>query len=151
LTADSEITVEELRMVKDGNETADGMRKRTARIQLNRGRILVLVGEPGAGDLQVIVAAHNVTVSPDSACLFSVSTDGASTRVTCARDEVSAFVAPDAPVTIAAGYFQQWPAGNRKPLMAAQNAAAQVDVMESMDAGERLLDEAVGLQNRRPF
>src|SRR5438128_7098981 len=38
LTGDSEITVEELKLVKDGNETADGMRSRSARIRLNRGR-----------------------------------------------------------------------------------------------------------------
>src|SRR5213593_1679820 len=42
LSGDSEIYIEELRIAKDGNETAGGMRDRCARIRLNRGKIIVL-------------------------------------------------------------------------------------------------------------
>src|SRR5439155_4604884 len=42
LSGDSEIRIEELRIAKDGNETADGMRDRSARIRLNHGKIIVL-------------------------------------------------------------------------------------------------------------
>src|SRR6267143_3257101 len=41
LSGDSEIKIEELRIVKDGNETDGGMRDRIARIRLNRGKIIV--------------------------------------------------------------------------------------------------------------
>ena len=151
LTADSEITVEELKLIKDGNETADGMRNRSARIRMTRGRILLLFSKPDTSGSHLAVLAHHVTVNPDSSCLFSVWSDGTSTRVTCARDKVIAFSAAEAPVTIAAGYFQQWPAGGLKPLVAAETAAGQIDVRDSIEAGERLLEQAVRLQNRRPF
>ena len=151
LTGDSEITVEELKVVKDGNETADGMRNRSARIRLNRGRILILFSQPDTGGSHVAVVAHDVTVSPHADCLFSISSDGATTRVTCARNKVSVFVAADPRVEIGAGYFQQWPAGGPKPLIATGDAAAQIDIADSIEAAERLLDQAMRLQNRRPF
>ena len=62
LTGDSEITVEELKVVKDGNETADGMLNRSARIRLNRGRILILFSQPDTSGSNVTVVAHGVTV-----------------------------------------------------------------------------------------
>jgi hypothetical protein len=117
---------------------------------LNRGRILILFSKPDTSGSHVAVFAHDVTVSPDSGCLFSVWSDGASTRVTCARDKVTAFSAAEAPVAIAAGYFQQWPPRGPKPLLAAENAPAQIDIKDSIEAGERLLEQAVRLQNR-PF
>jgi hypothetical protein len=151
LAGDSEMTIEELKIVKDGNETAGGMRNRTARVRLNRGKIVLLFSQPNTSELQVAVTAHGVTVTPDSDCLFSVWTDGASTRVTCARNTVNAFAASLAPVAIAAGYFQRWPTAGPKPLAADQNAAAQIDIRESVEAAERLLDQAASLQNRCPL
>src|SRR5438552_4470916 len=40
LSGDSDINIEELKVTKDGNETAGGMRDRSARIRLNRGKII---------------------------------------------------------------------------------------------------------------
>ena len=71
--------------------------------------------------------------------------------MTCARNKVSVFVAADPGLEIGAGYFQQWPAGGPKPLIATGNAAAQIDIADSIEAAERLLDQAMRLQNRRPF
>src|SRR5450759_4263209 len=49
LSGNSEIKIEELRIAKDGNETAGGMRERSARIRLSRGRIVVLFSpSPGS-------------------------------------------------------------------------------------------------------
>src|SRR5438046_1056566 len=42
LSGDSDINIEELKVPKDGNETAGGMRDRSARIRLNRGKIINL-------------------------------------------------------------------------------------------------------------
>ena len=147
---DSEIKVEELRMTKDGNQTAGGMRDRSARIRLIRGKIIVLLNRSYTSKSQFAITTRQVTVNPDSDCLFCLWTDGATTRVTCARGEVTAPADTQPPAAIAAGYFQHWPRPSKEPLAAARDAAAQADVMESLEAGEELLDQAAGWENRRP-
>jgi hypothetical protein len=151
LSAGSEMTIEELKVVKDGNDTADGMRNRSARVRLNRGKILILFSRSSRGGLQVAVSTNQVTATPDSDCLFSVWTDGARTRVTCARDKVSASDGAHSHVAINAGFFQNWPQTAPKPLQAAGNADAQLDIREAIEAERQVLDEASALQNHRPF
>jgi len=150
LSADSEMTIEELQVVKNGNDTSDGMRNRSARVRLNRGKILILFSRSSTGGLQVAVSTNQVTASPDSDCLFSVWSNGARTRVTCARDKVSASDGAQRHV-VTAGYFQNWPQTAPKPLQAAGNADAQLDIREAIEAERQVLDEASALQNHRPF
>src|SRR5438128_8160559 len=138
LSGDSEIKIEELKITKDGNETAGGMRDRTARIRLNRGKIIVLFSPSDRSASQFAIKARQLTIKPDSDCLFCVRTDGTTTRVTCAKGEVNASADGQSPVTIAAGYFQQWPTARTEPLLAADDATAQIDVTESLETGERL-------------
>jgi hypothetical protein len=83
--------------------------------------------------------------------LFCVWTDGTTTRVTCARGEINASADAQPPVTIAAGYFQKSPTTGKEPLAAADDAAAQIDITESLEIGEQLRDQALGWQNRRPL
>jgi hypothetical protein len=151
LSSDSEIKIEELRIVKDGNETAGGMRDRTARMRLNRGRIIVLFSPSDKSGSQFAIEARQLTVKPDSDCLFSVRTDGTTTRITCAKGKVNVSGPTQASVTIAAGYFEQWPTASAKPIAAADDASAQIDVTDSLEAEEQLLDEASRWQNRRPL
>jgi len=151
LSGDSEIKIEELRIVKDGNETAGGMRDRVARIRLNRGKIIVLFSPSDKSGSQFAIKTRQLTVKPDSDCLFCVRTDGTTTRVTCAKGKINVSGEAQAPVTIAAGYFAQWPTASAKPIAAADDATAQIDVTESLEAGERLLDEAFRWQDRRPL
>src|SRR4051812_46284158 len=42
VSGDSELKIDELKLIKDGNETGDAMRERIARIELRRGGIVVL-------------------------------------------------------------------------------------------------------------
>jgi hypothetical protein len=151
LRGESEIKIEELRIVKDGNETAGDMRDRIARIQLIRGKIIVLFSTTDLSASQFMLKTRQLTVKPDSDCLFCVRTDGTTTRVTCAKGKINVSGEAQAPVTIAAGYFAQWPTANTKPIAAADDATAQIDVTESLEAGEQLLDEASRWQNRRPL
>jgi hypothetical protein len=149
LSGDSEIKVEELRITKDGYETADDMRERRARIRVIRGRLIILFI---AGDTSgFVVTAPGVTVKPAADCLFSVWTDGSSTRVTCAKEKVIASPDDKPPVTIAVGYFQRWPTGRNEPVVAASDVGAQIDIKESLQAGDRLLDQASSWQKRGPF
>ncbi len=151
LSSNSEIKVEELRITKDGNETAGDMRERRARIRIIRGRLIVLFIPSDRNASGFVIKAPGVTVKPDSDCLFSVWTDGTTTRVTCAKEKVIASADGQPPVTIAVGYFRCWPRGRNEPVVAASDASAQIDITESLQAGDRLLDHASSWQKCRPF
>ena len=151
LSGDSELKVEELRITKDGNETADDMRERRARIRVIRGKLIVLFIPSDRNASGFVITAPGVTVKPDSDCLFSVWTDGTATRITCAKEKVIASADGQPSVTIAVGYFQRWPTGRNEPVVAASDASAQIDITESLQAGDRLLGQASSWQKRRPF
>jgi hypothetical protein len=151
LPGNSEIKIDELRLAKDGNETAGGMLERRARIRLTRGRVSVLFSRSDISASQFTVATSQATLTPDSDCLFSVWTDGTTARATCGRGEVSASAGGQALVKIAAGYFHQWPTAAKEPIAATGDAAAQMDIRTSFEAEKELLDEAAGWQNRRVF
>ena len=147
LAGDSEIKIDELSITKDGNQTAGGMHARTARVRLSRGKVIVLFTPSDNSASQFAITTGQLTIKPDSDCLFCVWTDGKTTRVTCTKGTVNA----QARVTIAAGYFQEWPLTRDAPFAATENASAQIDVTKSLEAEPRLEDEASAWQNRRPF
>jgi hypothetical protein len=151
LSGESEINIQELKITKDGNETAGGMGDRSARIRLDRGKIIVLFSPSDNSPSQFVITTRELTIKPDSDCLFCVRTDGTTTRVTCAKGKVNASTDRQSPVTIAAGYFQQWPTARKEPIPAAEDATAQIDITESLEAGERLEDQASRWLNRRPL
>jgi len=149
LSGDSEIHIEELKITKDGNDTSGDMRDRTGRIRLNRGKIIVLFIPSDRLASQFVITASELTIKPDSACLFCVRTDGTTTRVTCAKGNINVSAEAHPSVTIATGYFQEWPNKRAKPVAAADDATAQIDIVESLESGERLQDEAAAWLNRR--
>ena len=151
LSSDSEIKIEQLRITKDGNETGFDMRDRNARIVLSRGKIFVLFSPSNTSASQVVIKAGQLTINPGSDCLFCVGTDGTTTRVTCASGDINASSDAQSPVTIAAGYFQQWPTARTQPGLATDDANAQIDITASLQAGGRLQDAMSRLQYRRPF
>ncbi len=151
LSSDSEIKIDELSITKDGNQTAGGMRDRTARIRLNRGRVIVLFVPTDRSGSQFAVTTGQLTIKPDSDCLFCVWTDGKTTRLTCAKGKITASADAQTPVTIAAGYFQEWPTTRKAPVPATEDASAQIDITESLEAEQRLQNEGSAWQNRRPF
>ena len=149
LAGDSEIHIEELKITKDGNDSAGGMRDRTGRIRLNRGKIIVLFIPSDRLASQFVITASELTIKPDSACLFCVRGDGATTRVTCAKGNINVSAEAHPPVTIAAGYFHEWPNKRAKPVPAVDDATAQIDIADSLESGDRLQDEAAAWLNRR--
>jgi hypothetical protein len=151
LSGNSEIKIEDLRLTKDGNETAGGMVDRRAWIRVNRGRIVSLFSESDKNASEFRVTTGQVMLRPDSDCLFSVWTDGTTSRATCGRGEVSAPAGAQLPVKIAAGYFSQWPTASKEPIAATADAGAQMDIKTALDVEPELLDQAAGWQNRRVF
>ena len=151
LSGNSEIKIEDLRLTKDGNETTGGMLDRRAWIRLNRGRIVSLFSQSDKNASEFRVTTGQVTLRPDSDCLFSVWTDGTTTRATCGRGEVSASADAQPPVKIAAGYFSQWPTASKEPIAATADARAQMDIKTALDVEPELLDQAAGWRNRTAF
>ena len=151
LSSDSEIKIEQLSITKDGNETGPDMRDRKARIVISRGKIFVLFSPSERSASQVVIKAGQLTIKPDSDCLFCVGTDGTTTRVTCAKGDINASAEAHSPFTIAAGYFQQWPTERSQPGVATDDANAQIDITGALEAGGRLQDAMSRLQDRRPF
>jgi hypothetical protein len=151
VSANSEIKIEDLRLTKDGNETAGGVLDRRASIRLNRGRIVSLFSHSDRSASEFNVTAGQVTLRPDSDCLFSVWTDGTTSRIACGRGEVNASADAQPPMKIAAGYFSQWPTASKEPIAAIADASAQMDIKTTLDVEPELLDQAAGWRNRRVF
>jgi hypothetical protein len=147
----SEIKIEQLTMVKDGNETSDGLRDRSARIRLQGGKIIVLFYGGDRPPSRFAVTTRDLTITGDSGSLFAVWTDGTKARVSCVRKNVVASAGAQPAITASAGYFLRWPASNTKPLATADDASAQIDVNDSLQAGEQLESEWSAWQDHRPF
>jgi hypothetical protein len=151
VSGNSEIKIEELNLTKDGNETAGGMLDRSARVQLSRGRVSILFRRSDTSGSHFALVTKQTIISPNSDCLFSVWTDGSTTRATCARGELSGASDAQTPVRIVTGYFHQWPTAAREPLAASDEGGAQIDVMASLEAENELLNQAASWQNRHVF
>jgi len=144
LSENSEIKIEELTLTKDGNDTGERMLDRRAWIRLNRGRIIGLFKQSDRTASQFGITAGQVTLRLESDCLFSVWTDGTTSRATSVRGEVSASADTQPPLKIAAGYFAQWPTASKEPMAASANANAQMDIKIALEVEPELLDQAAG-------
>jgi len=142
LTENSEIKIEDLRLTKDGNDTADRMVNRRAWVRLNRGRIVCSFSQSDKTASDVAIATGQMTLKPASDCLFSIWTDGTTSRATCERGEVSASADAQPPLKIAAGYFSQWPTALKEPIAASSDAGAQMDITIALNVEPELMDQA---------
>jgi len=142
LTENSEIKIEDLRLTKDGNDTADRMVNRRAWVRLNRGRIVCSFSQSDKTASDVAIATGQMTLKPASDCLFSIWTDGTTSRATCERGEVSASADAQPPLKIAAGYFSQWPTASKEPIAASSDAGAQMDITIALNVEPELMDQA---------
>jgi len=144
LSGNSEIKIENLTLTKDGNDTAERMLDRRAWIRLNRGRIVCSFRQSKKTASEFGITTGQITLRPDSDCLFSVWTDGTTSRTTCGRGEVSASADAQPPLKIAAGYFSQWPTASKEPIAASADARAQMDITTALAVEPELMDQAAG-------
>jgi hypothetical protein len=152
VSRNSEITIEELKITKDGNDTGDAMRNRVASIRVDQGQITVLFMRRGTAESRLLVHTARATVVADSDCLFRVQTDSAKTRVTCVRGKIDVSSNVQPPVAIGAGYFQQWPSSDHgRSFAASDDAAAQTDIADSLAIENQLRELQAEWQKRRPF
>ena len=82
VSENSEIKIEDLTVTKDGNDTAERMLDRRAWIRLNRGRIVGLFKQSDRTASEFGITTGQVTLRLESDSLFSVWTDGTTSRAT---------------------------------------------------------------------
>jgi hypothetical protein len=145
----SELKIEELLLAKDGNETKDGMRKRTARVRLNRGSVHIVFERRDKSELRFTVGTPEVTISTDGDCVCQIRVEGGKTRLTCVYGRAYAWAGHPEPSIVKAGYFQEWPAGGIT--MAADDARAQSDVTDALEAEQELRQLQLEQIDRVPF
>jgi hypothetical protein len=152
VSSNSEITIEELKITKDGNDTGDAMRDRVASIRLNQGQMTVLFMRRGRAASRLLVRTDRATLVANSDCLFRVQSDSMKMRVTCVRGKIDVSRDAQPPVAIGAGYFQQWPpSDNVRPIAASDDAAAQIDIADSLKIENQLRKSQSDWEKRRPF
>ena len=69
----------------------------------------------------------------------------------CVLGKINASPNGQRAIVIGAGYFQQWPSLHTEPLSAADDAAAQIDVADSLKLENQLRGLQADWQKRRPF
>ena len=148
ISSNSEVRIEELRLTKDGNETEDGMRERTARVSLKRGSVTIVVERRDESELRFAIGTIAGKLSADQDCVCQVHLDNGHGRVTCVRGKAYAAGTNSEPTTIKEGYFQKWPGGAIAP--AEEDARAQADVADTLEAARVLQQLQLAQVNRRP-
>ena len=120
------------------------MLDRRASIRLNRGRIVTLFKQSDRTASDFGITTGQITLRPESDSLFSVWTDGTTSRATCVRGEVNTSADAQPPLKIAAGYFAQWPTASKEPITASTDARAQMDITTALNVEPELMDQAAG-------
>jgi hypothetical protein len=152
-SGDSEFDIEDLKLVKDGNETADGMRNRIARVKLNHGT-LILCGEESEGaNGRFSVVTNQIAVSANPGCLFQVEVGPAATRVTAVQGEV--YTSDKTGETlINKGYFREWPSDKSEAIPVSNDSRGQRETDLIIQTARQLRDtreQHLPRPNRAPF
>jgi hypothetical protein len=146
VSGDSELKIDELKLIKDGNETGDAMRERIARIDLRRGGIVVLF----EGVARFTIEARDATIRVLPSCLLRLDVDESGTRATCVRGKFYATPKNGQIVAVDAGYFREWPS-ERGAVLAAEDRRGQTDTTSMLEAARELQELAAAQRDRLPF
>jgi hypothetical protein len=146
ISGNSELKIEELELTKDGNETGDAIRERTARVELRRGGMVVLFD--GFARFTIQTPQATITVLPG--CLIRLDVDASRTRLTCVRGRVYAAREPGQIRPVDAGYVCEWPS-DHDPLPAAGDAQGQIDATATLQVARELTDLEAAQRDHLPF
>jgi len=137
LAPNSTLTIEQLKVTKEGNTTERTMSRRV-RVRLLEGAIVVIVDfdPPSAG--WCIDTPHG-ELSTASAGLCRLEVTAENTRLTSVRGEFAFRARNESPENlVAAGYVHEWPSHRMASFPADSDAQSQRDVHESLSV-ERIL------------
>jgi hypothetical protein len=146
ISGNSELKIEELKLTKDGDETGDAIRERTARVELRRGGMVVLFD--GFARFTIQTPQATITVLPG--CLIRLDVDASRTRLTCVRGRIYAAREPGPIRAVDAGYLCEWPS-DHGPLPAAGDAQGQIDATATLQVARELSDLEAARRDHLPF
>jgi hypothetical protein len=134
----SDVTVEELKLIKDGDETRSGMRHRRARIAVKQGNATLSYEQPDGTSGSVAVVTDRVTVNTRLNSLFCIETDTVQTRVICVRGQIDALDATGKSSVIKAGWLQNWGAKHSESILVRTDSLAQAEIDNALEVEQQL-------------
>ena len=146
LLGESEFKIEQLELTKDGNETGDAMRERVARVELERGGIIVLF----EGFAKFTIDTPKVTINVLPSCLLRVDVDPNRTRVTCVRGKVSVAAKNGEMTTVDGGSFREWPSKG-VTISLAEDSQAQKDTAAALQVARELQELEAAHRDQLPI
>lgn len=85
LEEDGELQVSDLKFSADGNETAGGVRERSAVLRLSGGRLISRLEQHGYNTTSLAIQTSRAEVRADADALFEIAQQPQATSVTCVR------------------------------------------------------------------
>jgi hypothetical protein len=133
-----DLTVDELTLIKDGDETRSGMRDRRTRVRLKQGKATLSYEQPDGTSGSVVVVSDHVTVNARLNSLFCIDTDTVHTRVMCVRGEIDVVDATGKPSVMKAGSLQNWGAKHSESTLVRTDSPAQPEIDNALKVEEQL-------------
>src|SRR5205823_5815217 len=146
VSGDSELKIKQLRLTKDGNETAEAMRERVAQVELTQGGMIVLF--EGFG--RFTIKTRNATINVLPSCLFRLDVDQSRTRLTCIRGKLYVTTQNGEPVAVSGGFFHEWPSRNGA-MSVTEDRQGQKDTTAALQAARELQELDAGRRDRLPI
>jgi hypothetical protein len=134
----SEVTIDELKLTKDGDETSGGMRDRMAGLRLTKGKVTLSYEQPEGTSGSLKVVTDRITVNSRVDSLFCVETDSLHTRVICVRGQLDAFDAAGKASIINAKRLQDWAATPSEPILVRPDSRAQSEIDQALRVEQQL-------------
>ncbi len=135
----SDLSINELKITKDGDAMVDAMTARSVQLRVTRGVIHAIVDETRT-DARLRIDIPAGAIIAGRGCTFYLAIQANQTRLTCVRGTVR-LVQPNAlsPAAVEAGYFQTWPSTADQPTAADSDPKAQEEVAETFETERELL------------
>lgn len=147
----TDLSIDNLKLSKDGNETGDAMIARRAEISLGEGAIFLRHRRPAGSFGTVLVRTSHGSITSNADCLLYVETSPQRLRVICVRGQVE--IAPAAgqkAFSADAGSMAELSSETSTVLEVAADAAAQEKVSDAISAERELLALARARRNTLP-
>jgi hypothetical protein len=141
----ADVAIEQLSIAKNGDETGNAMHMRRAAVRLEGGRLHILLPTAESSRADFKVHSRFGTLNAKAGSLFSVTLNGDSIRILCARGEVNWSEPPGGSTKISAGYFSDRRAAD--PSSAAEDAVAQAEIMALLDSAQTIADLETAMRN----
>jgi hypothetical protein len=134
----SEVTIDELKLIKDGDETGGGMIDHTAGIRLKQGKVTISYEQPEGTSGSFAVVTDRITVNAKLDSLFCIETDALHTRVICVRGQIDALDATGKPSVMKTGRLQNWDARQSESILVRTDARTQPEIDKALKVEEQL-------------